>query len=433
MLTFDWYYIVSTPQLGNVLTIPFVYVANLLLGNILFYWTLTPIFSSINAFKHPNLINLDGNEISPSSMYADDGSFYNNVCSASLFNSSGLEISATDLYDSEFNLDLASYHQQAPIYITDMFAMDYFSSFLVLSAMLSHVALWHGKQIAKQFRGKREVAMREQEGSLRFNPLILLPAALKQVDTPDDQLDIHNKLMKAYPDVPEWMYLTFLAVCTVAMCLVGVFTPFSMPVWAVLLAVFIAAATILPTGIIFAITGTQIGLNVLSEMVIGFILPGQTVTVMAFKSLCYNCQIQAFMLVADLKISHYLKIPPRAMVIAQLYATLLGSIACLTASWFVMVSPFAQSIGTGPWKANQQHIFFSAGAIWGAIAPMRFFGPDSPYFLLLSGFAIGLVCPVIPWALHKWRPDIKLWKMINFPLIFFVNGTGSLRKLSMGI
>lgn len=92
--------------------------------------------------------------------------------------------------------------------------------------------------------------------------------------------------MKSYPDVPEWMYLAFLFACVVAMCLVGAFTPFVMPWWSVLLAVFIAAATILPTGIICAITGTQIGLNVLSQLIAGFMLPGKTVTVMAFKSLC---------------------------------------------------------------------------------------------------------------------------------------------------
>lgn len=236
--------------------------------------------------------------------------------------------------------------------------------------------------------------------------------------------------MKAYPEVPEWMYLAFLLVCTAGMCFVGAFTPFVMPWWSVLLAVLIAAVTILPTGIIFAITGTQIGLNVLSELVIGFIAPGQTVTVMAFKSLSYNCQIQAFGLVSDLKISHYLKIPPRAMVIAQLYSTAIGSISTLVVTWLVMTTSFADTIGNNPdWTASSTYaVYYNAGAIWGAISPARFFGSDSPYFALLLGFPIGLVVPFIPWLLYKAYPS-KFWLWINVPLILYVNSAGQLQTL----
>ena len=162
------------------------------------------------------------------------------------------------------------------------------------------------------------------------------------------------------------MYLSFLGLCTAAMCLVGAFTPFEMPWWTVLLAVFIAAITILPTGIIYAIAGTQIGLNVLSQLIAGFMLPGKTVTVMAFKSLCYNVQIQAFGLVSDLKIAHYLKINPRHMVIAQLWSTFVGSIACLSSTWWVMTSSFGDKVlKEDKWLASNPSTFLSAGGIWG--------------------------------------------------------------------
>lgn len=70
----------------------------------------------------------------------------------------------------------------------------------------------------------------------------------------------------------------------------------------------------IPIGIVQAVSGTQIGLNVLTEFVIGLMIPGQTLPVIAFKSLGYNILIQALALVADLKLGHYMHIAPIAMV-----------------------------------------------------------------------------------------------------------------------
>ena len=77
--------------------------------------------------------------------------------------------------------------------------------------------------------------------------------------------------------------------------------------------------SILPIGIIQAIAGSSIGLNVLTEFVIGLLIPGRTIAVMTFKSLGTNSVIQALDLLRDLKLGHYMKINPVHMVYAQVF------------------------------------------------------------------------------------------------------------------
>ena len=119
-----------------------------------------------------------------------------------------------------------------------------------IAAAVSHVILWYGKSIWKQ-----------------------LKAAMKQKN---EESDIHNRLMKSYPDVPDWAFAVFLAIMICVQVAVSLWTPFTMPVWSVFLCIGITFFFLLPIGVITAITGLQLGLNVLSEFVIGLLIPGQT-------------------------------------------------------------------------------------------------------------------------------------------------------------
>ena len=210
-----------------------------------------------------------------------------------LYNKYGDKIRAATLFDrtASFNLNQTAYDIQSPLYITTFFAVNYGQSFMTITAAIIHVLIWYGPKIWKQFK-----------------------SALKQKD---DEPDIHNQLMKAYPDIPEWMYLSFLILMIVVQILVSLFTPFKMPVWSVFLCLFLVLMFLLPIGVISAVTGVTLGLNVLTEFVIGLMIPGETVAVMAFKSLGTNAIIQAIYLIADLKLGHYMKINPVHMVTAQ--------------------------------------------------------------------------------------------------------------------
>jgi OPT family oligopeptide transporter len=75
-----------------------------------------------------------------------------------------------------------------------------------------------------------------------------------------------------------------------------------------------------------AITNIQIGLNVFTEFIIGYMLPGRPIAMMSFKTYGYITMAQGLYYTQDLKLGHYMKIPPRTLYWGQGIMSLWGSI-----------------------------------------------------------------------------------------------------------
>ena len=60
-----------------------------------------------------------------------------------------------------------------------------------------------------------------------------------------------------------------------------------------------------------AITNQQVGLNVITELIIGYALPGRPIAMMMFKTWGYITMAQALTFTSDFKLGHYMKVPPR--------------------------------------------------------------------------------------------------------------------------
>ncbi|KAK6594613.1 OPT family small oligopeptide transporter [Botrytis cinerea] len=142
----------------------------------------------------------------------------------------------------------------------------------------------------------------------------------------DQDYDIHMKLMKKYKDAPDWWYITLGAVMLALSFVVILVWDTHFPWWAFIVCVAIPVIWTVPVGIIFATTNIQIGLNVFTEFVIGYMLPGRPVALMLFKAYGYITMTQAQFFLQDLKLGHYLKVPPRTMFSAQCVAAFWSSI-----------------------------------------------------------------------------------------------------------
>lgn len=59
------------------------------------------------------------------------------------------------------------------------------------------------------------------------------------------------------------------------------------------------------------------GLNVISELIIGYLYPGKPLANVCFKTYGTISMSQALSFTSDLKLGHYMKIPPKSMFIAQ--------------------------------------------------------------------------------------------------------------------
>ena len=126
-----------------------------------------------------------------------------------------------------------------------------------------------------------------------------------------EQPDIHARLMARYRQVPEWWYaLVFLAMFAAGIICIEVWDT-KFPVQWFILALVIAFFYVIPIGMIQAITNQQVGLNVITELIIGYGLPGRPLAMMMFKTWGYITMAQALQFTSDFKLGHYMKIPPR--------------------------------------------------------------------------------------------------------------------------
>jgi OPT family oligopeptide transporter len=178
---------------------------------------------------------------------------------------------------------------------------------------------------------------------------------------------------------------------------------------------------VIPIGMIQAITNQQVGLNVITELIIGFMLPGKPVAMMLFKTWGYITMAQALTFSGDMKLGHYMKIPPRAMFWAQVVATALaGTVQLGVQAWMFSNIP-------GICDDNEFFIcpgtqtFGTASIIWGVIGPQRQFAHGQVYYALCFFFLIGALAPFFTWLVSRKYPN-SFVKYVNWPVIF--NGTG---------
>ncbi|CAG8483621.1 21933_t:CDS:10 [Gigaspora margarita] len=293
-------------------------------------------------------------------------------------------------------LDITAYENYSPVFMSAIFAMCYFYYFAQLPATIVHVALFHGKEIWNQYKKTREEENKE---------------------------DIHCKMMSIYPEVPYYWYGGIFFIMLIIGMILGETTGAHLPWWGILLSVAIAVITVLPIGIINAISNWQIGVNVITEFVCGFMLPGRPIANVYFKSYGYTSLSQCLLFVQDLKLGHYMKVPPRSMFTSQLWGTLIG---CIVNFWTMQVIIDAKRTyldGTetdpsGQWDGYQSEIFNTASIVWGLIGPAKTFGTESVYNILLWGFLIGFILPLPFYLLHRKFPKAK-FNLVNTPVILF--------------
>ncbi|CAF3617220.1 unnamed protein product [Fusarium graminearum] len=302
----------------------------------------------------------------------------------------------TQIAGYDFTLNEEEYKNYSPLFISTTFAISYGLSFAAISSLVVYTYLHNGKQIWQQWR-----------------------------NSTNEKPDVHMKMMRKYKEAPTWWYMSLFAI----MLLIGFYTVLGYPTnlswWAFLLAIAISFGFALPIGIIQAVTNTQIGLNVLTEFIYGYLQPGRPLALMIFKTYGYITMAQSLRFVSDLKFGHYMKIPPRTMFLSQVVAT--------TFSCFIQIVVLNLSLNHIPDVCEQHQVdhftcpggrvFFAASIIWGLLGPARMFSPGQVYSGLFVFFVIGAVAPVVIYFLAKRRPKSPV-RFLMAPLIF--GGAGAM-------
>ncbi|KAI0251736.1 OPT oligopeptide transporter [Lactifluus subvellereus] len=371
LLTFDWGQIAFK---GSPLVMPWWAAANIGITIVFFYWILVPILYYTNVWY----------------------SAYVPLVSSYSFDNRGRTYNVSRIINADGSFNLQEYKAYSPLFLSASFAISYGLSFASITAVLTHTFLYYRKKIWTHAR--RSLS---------------------------DQPDIHARLMSVYKEVPDWWYLTiFLTTFLFGIVAIEVWKTQS-PVWAFVLALLISFVYTIPIGVVRANTNLRIGLDVITELIIGFALPGHPITMMVFKTWGYITMTQALSFTGDLKLGHYMKIPHRPMFICQVVATVVaGTVQLAVQSWmFSNIEDICFPNQKDGFICPDTTVFGTASIIWGVIGPQRLFSHGQRYYGLVFFFLVGAIAPLIQWTLHK-KFRISFLKYLNFPLIF--SGTGTL-------
>ncbi|KAH0093713.1 small oligopeptide transporter, partial [Aureobasidium melanogenum] len=385
-ITFDWTQI--TGYVFSPLIPPWHAIGNTLIGLVVFYWIVAAGVHFSGTWYADYL------PFSTSSSYDNTASTYN----------------VSRILTPQITLDLKKYEEYSPLFLSTTFALCYGLSFAAISAVVVHTVLFHGKFILDRWRRSR-----------------------------DDMRDVHQEMMDKYPKVPAWWYIVLLLIC-IGLSFATIYAyPTEMSWWALILAFIISFVWFLPIGFIQAITNVQLGLNVFTEFLIGYMQPGKPNAMMLFKTYGYITMTQGLAFTQDMKLGHYLKVPPKTMFMGQLIATIWSCI--------VQLAVFEWAFGGGIKDLCALHqvnhftcpggrVFYNASVIWGVIGPARMFSGDATYKNLQWFWLAGAAAPVIFFFAAKQWPKSPI-RFLSAPLIF--GGTGQippatpLNYLSWGI
>lgn len=217
-------------------------------------------------------------------------------------------------------------------------------------------------------------------------------------DTFDDP---HSRMMAKYKEVPEYWFLSVLVISTVLAILCVTLYPLQTPVWTVFFAIGISFVFFIPVTIVYSVTGFQVTMNVLVQIIIGYILPGNPLCMMFVKALGTNIDIQAQNYVSDQKMGHYVKIPPRALFRTQMLSVFISTFINLgVLNWVIENIPDYCGIkNRQKFTCPLSNTFFTASVIWGVIGPRKIFNGLYPQFkwCFLIGFLLVFPCVAVKW------------------------------------
>ncbi|KAI5967420.1 hypothetical protein CANMA_003063 [Candida margitis] len=216
--------------------------------------------------------------------------------------------------------------------------------------------------------------------------------------------DPHTIMIKKYKEVPDWIFAIVLVI-SIALAIICVqIYPAQTPVWGIFFAVGINFVFLIPLTAIYSTTGFSFGLNVLVQLIVGFALPGNGLALMFIKAFGYNINGQAQNYISDQKMSHYLKIPPRAVFRTQMLSILIASFLGLAVLNFQIanIPNYCAPNNTQKFTCPGATVFYNASILWGVIGPKKVFG--SLYPILQWCFLIGFLLAFPCIAFKKYGP-----------------------------
>ncbi|EON65330.1 hypothetical protein W97_04568 [Coniosporium apollinis CBS 100218] len=407
-VTFDWSQIA---YIGSPLVVPFWAAMNIVSGLVVIMFIVAPILYYSNVLY----------------------SSYMPILSSAVFDNTGKPYDVSKILTPDFLFDEEAYHKYSRVFMPMTYVLSYALQFAALAALITHTACWHGRDIIKQWRRSLDEIRSEDKAMYRRlssgdgsegMPDLRRMSSVSSTSGPGlDNLmsaeDVHNRLMRRYEDVPiSWYLLTGVSMTAVGMFVVEYY-PIHLPWYGLLLSLGICTLLFIPIGIVMAITNQQSSLYLICQLICGVVFPGRPVANMVFVTYGYITSTQGLKFSSDLKLGHYMKIPPRILFKLQLLATTVSSLTQIgVLNWMLThIRGICTPAAINGFTCPIARVHFNGSILWGVVGPARFFGPGALYRPLVWAFLVGAIAPVGVWMLGR-RHRKSFWRNVNLPVLF---------------
>lgn len=355
----------------------------------------TPFFSTMNLFLGAALL---GMPVILGIYYTNTwNTAYLPINSNHLFDNTGSRYNVSKILNPDFTLNVQEYENYSPAYQTAGNATVFFFFFAIYTATIMHIILYYRKEVSAGFK-----------------------ALWQRRNARDAYTDVHNRLMKAYKEVPEYWFAGIFVINLVFGIVAMEKYHTQMPIWAIFFCIALGIVFMVPIGIITAITNIQVTINVITEIIAGYTIPGRPLAVMIFKTYGVVSTGQAIGYVGDMKLGHYMKISPRTVFSGQLVASIIACfVGIAVADWQIgNISDLCGAANTQGFTCPGYNTFFNSAVQWGTIGPQRLYSHGQIYYPVVYGFLLGAVAPLFPWLMQRRFPG-SAWKYVNTPALFY--------------
>ena len=316
------------------------------------------------------------------------------INSSGAFDNTGARYNVSKALDKSDLFDEDAYKTYSPLYLSAGNAFSYGMFFAVYASVITHTYLYHRREIVAGFK-----------------------SLISQKPAFADCKDVHSRLMRSYREVPEYVYLAVLVISIFlgATCVDS--DPTRTTPTVVLYGVSLAVIFCIPCGVIMSITNVKIELDVIVDLFSGLWFPGNPTAMNYCTAYGYVTTSQALHFAQDLKLAHYVHIPPWVTFNCQMVAILVSTFVCTGILDYQMTQiPGVCTLGQKErFTCPIVNAYFTASVLWGTLGPKKMYGSGGIYNALLWCFLIGALLPIPFYCLRK---KSKLFQYFHAPVFF---------------
>ncbi|KAG1725474.1 OPT oligopeptide transporter protein-domain-containing protein [Suillus paluster] len=319
-----------------------------------------------------------------------------------LFYENGTVYDQTLIMNSNYEVDPALVAEQGLPYYAGTWIINLLSTNLGLAATFTHLLLWNKDDLRAAWSWMNMDTLRSWRANFDWK-------FWKHSGKREVPINIEEPRPTLPRDAEAGTFVTFVLSFIVGLVVIYK-TNSTLPWWGFVIAVLLASVSILFFGALYAITGIALSIQTLVQMIAGYLHNGRPMANMFFVLYSYNTVSQALLLLGDLKIAQYAKLPPRAAFTAQIIGTLLGAVLN-----YVLMNSIIDSQreillsvqGTNIWSGQQPQSYNSQAIAWGGLAH-ELFSTGQRYQWVPLSYLIGLVAPLPFWIIHRYWPKLRM-------------------------